>query len=280
MRWARITVRAVPWALLIVFVIGGAANLVEARDAEVYHAVGWPPSYEGSTALHSSYNYSPAFAFWVQPLQAIDFTAFRQILTAANIAALAYLVGPWGALLLVGLQMPLVAQDLAVGNINLIVGALVVLALRYPALYAFPILTKVTPGVGIVWHLVRREWRAVAIAGVVTFLVAVPSLLLAPSSWVEWVKLLTTNDRLLSDLLVVPVWMRAVVALGLTVYAARTDRIWLVPIAAALVGPHNGATWLIALGAVRLADSVQPRGRAGVPRRRGGGFDDAHRVDR
>jgi hypothetical protein len=272
--------RAVPWALLIVFAISGAANLVEARDAAVYHAVDWPPSYEGSTALISSYNYSPAFAFWVQPLQTMDFSAFRLLITLANMAALAYLVGPWGALLLVGLQMPLVAQDLAVGNINLIVGALVVLALRYPALYAFPVLTKVTPAVGVVWHAARGEWRSVAIAGAVTLAIALPSLVLSPTSWVEWVQLLTANDRLVSDLLVVPVWMRATVAIGLTFYAARTDRIWLVPIAAALVGPHNGATWLIALGAVRLANPVQPRRRAGIPGRGGGGFDDAHGVDR
>ena len=44
----------------------------------------------------------------------------------------------------------------------------IVLGLRHSAAWAFPLLTKVLPGVGMVWHVVRREWGSLAIATGVT----------------------------------------------------------------------------------------------------------------
>ena len=45
---------------------------------------------------------------------------------------------------------------------------------RYPWTWGFVLLTKVTPGVGLLWFAVRREWRALAIAlGVTGAIVAV-----------------------------------------------------------------------------------------------------------
>ncbi len=68
--------------------------------------------------------------------------------------------------------LPFVYRDLLVGNIHLMLGAAIVLGFRYPAAWAFPILTKVTPGVGILWFAVRREWRPLFMAVAVTAAVA------------------------------------------------------------------------------------------------------------
>ncbi len=35
---------------------------------------------------------------------------------------------------------------------------------RYPAAWSLILLTKITPGIGLLWFAVRREWRALAIA--------------------------------------------------------------------------------------------------------------------
>ena len=42
--------------------------------------------------------------------------------------------------------------------------AAIALGFRYPAAWSFLLLTKVTPGIGLVWFAVRREWRPLAIA--------------------------------------------------------------------------------------------------------------------
>jgi hypothetical protein len=61
-------------------------------------------------------------------------------------AALAYLAGP---LLVFMLAFPPVLIELQVGNIHFLLGLAVALGIRYPATSAFPLLTKVTPGIGV-----------------------------------------------------------------------------------------------------------------------------------
>ena len=36
--------------------------------------------------------------------------------------------------------------------------------MRHPAAWAFPLLTKVTTGVGVLWFAFRRDWRSLGIA--------------------------------------------------------------------------------------------------------------------
>ena len=69
-----------------------------------------------------------------------------------------WLVRPWPWALLI-LLLPW-TYELFVGQVHLFIAAAIVLGFRWPALWAFNILTKVTPGVGLLWFLVRREWRS------------------------------------------------------------------------------------------------------------------------
>ena len=62
------------------------------------------------------------------------------------------------------LAFPPVAIDLYHGNIHLLLAVAIVLGFRYPAAWAFVLLTKVTPGIGLLWFAARGEWRKLGIA--------------------------------------------------------------------------------------------------------------------
>ena len=66
----------------------------------------------------------------------------------------------------------------------------IVAGFRYPATWALMLLTKVTPGIGLLWFLVRREWRALAIALGVTAAIVAVSFVLDRSAWEEWIAIL------------------------------------------------------------------------------------------
>src|SRR5439155_12080818 len=108
------------------------------------------------------------------------------------------------------------------------------------AAWAFIILTKVSPGIGVLWFVARREWRKAAIALGVTAALALASFLLAPALWREYVSAMVDNFAF------VPVggypfpwpqWLRMPIAAVLVIWAARTDRPWVVPIAVVLALP-------------------------------------------
>ena len=84
------------------------------------------------------------------------------------------------------LAFPPVALEIYHGNVQLLMAAAIALGFRYPVAWSFVLLTKVTPGVGLVWFAARREWRHLGIAlGFTGALVAV-SLVLDPQLWVDW----------------------------------------------------------------------------------------------
>jgi hypothetical protein len=62
----------------------------------------------------------------------------------------------------------------------------VVLGFRYPVTWAFVLLTKVAPGVGLLWFVVRREWRNQATVALATVMVSGVSFFPAPGLWMEW----------------------------------------------------------------------------------------------
>ena len=83
--------------------------------------------------------------------------------------------------------------DLWFWNVMILMTAVVVIGFRWPAAWSFILLTKVTPGVGLVWFLVRREWRALALAAGTTAAIGLVSFAIAPGQWFEWVESLRAN---------------------------------------------------------------------------------------
>ena len=131
-----------------------------------------------------AYVYSPAFLQLVAPLAALPWVVFMGVWTAIMLVAVRFLTGPR----LFALGALLAVVELSGGNISLLLAGAMVIGFRYPAAWAFVILTKVTPGIGLLWFVVRREWHQLGIALGATAAVVAISFVIMPGAWLEWVE--------------------------------------------------------------------------------------------
>jgi hypothetical protein len=219
-------------------------------DARAYWRVDLGHPYQSSVVGEfSNYLYSPAFAQFLSPLYVLPFEIFFVLWTAASIAVLYWLVRPWPWALLI-LLLPW-TYELFVGQVHLFIAAAIVLGFRWPALWAFNILTKVTPGVGLLWFLVRREWRAFAIALGTTLAIMAVSFALSPTAWFDWIAFLRASTGS-GEML----YVRIVAAAVIITAGALTDRRWTVPIGVWLALPVVWIeSWVILLAIIRLRDT-------------------------
>jgi hypothetical protein len=199
-----------------------------------------------------AYVYSPAFLQFMLPLTHLPWLLYMAIWTGLLIAAVRYLTGPR----LFAAGVLLAALEIAGGNISLLLAVAVVLGFRWPAAWSFVLLTKVTPGIGLLWFVVRREWRQLGIALGATVLVIAASSIFMPRAWLDWFNLLTSLPGRDGTWAAVPIPLvvRMPVAIALVVWGARTDRRWTVPVAAMLALPalwYGGLTMLLAVIALR-----------------------------
>lgn len=230
-----IVIDAFAIAMLIVFVATRIGSS-EAVDAHVYWTARvanlYPP---GSTSGDQSFQYPPILAQVIAPATLLPFPAFHAVWLTLLVASLAWLVGPLLALLLIVVPVTNVLAEVVIGNIHVLIAASIIVGLRWPAAWAFPALTKVTPGIGILWFIARREWRAAGIAVIATALVVIMSYVLAPQAWLEWLSWLTNrpepppNPDQLLPWAVLPV--RLLVSSGLILFAAPRNWTWLLPLA-------------------------------------------------
>ena len=164
-----------------------AGNFMSGQDAHAYWgAVRTTMPYGEHAGAYGAYLYSPAFIQILQPVLALSWTQFLGLWTMMLIGVLLVLTGP----VLFALVMPIVFFELWGGNIHLLLALTIVLGFRYPAVWGFALLTKVTPGVGLLWFAARREWRALAIATGVTAAVVAVSWLMDPTAWMAWIDML------------------------------------------------------------------------------------------
>ena len=233
-------------------------------DMHTYWATGAGVSYETSNPyVIGAYLYAPAFAQAISPLTALPWPWFAALWTAAIAAVYVWLVGRWAfpVLLLTGA----VALEMYLGQIDLFIAAAVVIGFRYPVVWAFPLLTKVAPGIGLLWFVVRREWRNLAIALAATIAIAAVSAVFAPELWRGWYDLLrrSVTDRQTVDgaYLAIPIWLRMPFAVAIIVWGARTNRHWTVPVGILLAMPIlwiNVFTLLIAVVPLREELGLTP----------------------
>jgi hypothetical protein len=208
-----------------------------------------------------AYLYPPAFAQAIAPLALLPFPMFAALWTALSVIVCAWLVGRWAApLLLTGA----LALELALGQIDIFIAAAIVVGFRYPAVWAFPLLTKVAPGIGLLWFVVRREWQKLAIAIAVTVGIAAISALVAPEAWRSWFDLMRrslTEPAPFGAYIPIPIWLRLPIGVGLIAWGARTDRYWTVPVGVLLSMPilwTNVFTLLIAVIPLREEPGLTP----------------------
>ena len=223
---------ALRWYLLLT-----SDDPILAADAFTYWSAPYDNPYPGpQLGLPGAYLYPPPFIQALAPLRLLPWEAFHAVWAALGFGALVFLVGPVGGALAVTV-LPFVYRDLLVGNIHLMLGGAIVLGFRYPAAWAFPILTKVTPGVGILWFAVRREWRLLFTAVAVTAVVAAVSFALTPDLWRDWLERMRGDSSRAGDPYLAILVLRVAIAGAIVLYAGWRDRAWLVPIAVVIALP-------------------------------------------
>jgi hypothetical protein len=203
------------------------------------------------------YRYSPAFLWAIAPIKALPFELFLGIWTAAHVAALAWLRAGWF------LIVPGLNEDVLRGNISTFIALAAVLAIQRSAAWWAPVLlTKITPAVGLVWHAVRREWRALALAAGVTGAIVAVGFLVQPDLWWAWLRSLADADTTYEiGHPLGPLPLRVTAAAAVTAFGAWTGRAWLVPIAMFLAVPGLWAfNWGLLAAVPRLAADHRLRG--------------------
>jgi hypothetical protein len=228
-------------AVLVIGAVYAAWQLVggapESQDSKAYYYATLDDPYARSQVGGDyAYLYSPAFAQLLAPLRLLPVNVFVAVWTMILVIALAWTAGRLALPLL--LFQPVVAS-IALGNIEILLAAAIVAGFRWPATWSFVLLSKVTPGIGLVWFAVRREWRSLGIALGVTAAIVGVSLVLAPQLWFAWFDVLARNRDTGFRLAVVPgsLWLRVAIGAVIVAWGARTDRRWTVPIGAALAVP-------------------------------------------
>jgi hypothetical protein len=264
------------WVGAIITVFIKLAQLtVEFRpDAHAYWSL-WRHSavYSAAPEQWDAFLYSPAFGQAIWPLTLLPWPVFFVLWIGVITVIYAWLLAP----LPLGWRIPLFLlclSDLTSGNVWAFYALVAVAGFRLPAAWAFPLLTKVTPGVGVVWFAVRREWRALAIAVGSTAAIVFVSFALAPHLWAEWMRLLlhpatfhNPHREDLRPLMHFPAFVRLAIALplslGVTVYAARRNRPRLLPIAMVIAAPvANLAALGVLLAIPRIANPATRSGYA------------------
>ena len=176
-----------------------------------------------------AYLYSPAFAEVIRPLTLLSLTVFCVVWIAAEAAVFAWLLFPlgwrWGIPAFL-----LCAPELGWGNVYAVYALTLAVGLRRPAAWAFPLLTKVSPAVGVVWFAVRREWRSLAIAIGIGAAIALTSFAAAPGDWWAWLRFLHAHSTPTAGI-------RAAAGVALAAVAARRDDQWLLVVAMVVACP-------------------------------------------
>jgi len=228
-------------------------------DAYSYWSIDFADLYGramGSNFALGAFRYAPPIAFLFGPFGGLPWWLFLWLWEALMLALIAWLGGRWALVLL---ALPPVALELYHGNIHLLIAAAIVLGLRYPAAWSFVLLTKVTPGIGLLWFAARREWRSLAIALGATIAVSAAAFVVAPHYWWEWLNSIVSNlNEPQSYSVPPPAPIRLPIAALIVIWGARTDRPWTVAVAATLglpiIWPHGLTVLAAAIPFLRRGD--------------------------
>ena len=231
-------------------------------DALAYWVNPITDPYRLQTGGLGAFLYSPVAARLFAPAALLSWPDFMWLWTALLLGTAIWLGGRRRWLWV--LAFPPVALELYHGNIHLLLAAAIALGFRYPVAWSFVLLTKVTPGIGLIWFAVRREWRSLAIVGLVTGALVVVSVAIDSNLWRQWI-----DRQLLHSLqagpdqpyIPIPLLVRLPAAALLVAWGAMGDRKWTVPVAAAIAMPVLWVTAFATLAALAAVDrpALQPR---------------------
>ena len=225
------------------------------QDARAYWRFDFDQLYgRGTVGGRDAYLYSPAFAQVFFPFGILPWEVFKGLWSALTIAVLAWLIGPrWAALFLLFPGSP-VSDEVSTGNLHLLMAGAVVVGFRHPAAWAFNLLTKVTPGIGLLWFVGRREWRSLLIAVAATAGILAASFAIGPHLWFEWAESLRQNAAVPIPASAVaftaPLWLRLTAAGFIALGGGIRGWRWTVPVAITLALPVPWLSGLSVLVAV------------------------------
>lgn len=224
--------------LLMTFMAAKAALFDGAlgQDAHAYWLAGQGElTYDRRPGQIDAYLYSPAFLALIRPLTMLPWPLFLPVWICLEATLLVWLLRP----LQTRWSVPVFlwcTSELVVGNIYIFLAGAAVIGMRKPVAWSFPILTKITAGVGLLWFAARGDWRGLlqGIGG--TSLIVMVFYALNPAQWHAWLQFLIehrdgTPDSQASFLL------RCMLAVALVVVGARKQWPWLIAPAMVLASP-------------------------------------------
>ena len=155
-------------------------------DAFAYWNVTLPDPYTIQYGAIGSYNYSPPFAQVADFFSAFQWNDFVFVWTMLLIGSVIWIAGSPGWIL-VAFATPFVAIELYHGNVHILMAVAILLGFKHPWTWALVLLTKPSSGVGLLWFVVRGEWRPFFIAIGTAGAISAVSFVFDPQLWFGWV---------------------------------------------------------------------------------------------
>jgi hypothetical protein len=208
----------------------------EPVDVRAYWVADPADLYGGALAgqTTNAYLYTPAFEFVVGWGRQVPFEVFVAIWRAILLALLVWMAGPFTIFVLFTIP---VSSEINAGNIQIMLAAAIVIGFRFPASWSFVLLTKVTPGIGLLWFAIRRRWRDLAIALGVTAAIVGVSFVLHPDRWFDYVTLVTGSPAPAVAPYYLPLWVRLGPAVAFIAWGGVTGHRWPVVVGSTLALP-------------------------------------------
>lgn len=237
-------VLAVSWIVVFWVIVINIQHTFAEVDAQAYWGIDLETLYtDVQLGDQGAFLYSPLVAWLFLPFSLLPYDVFYAIFAALNLGALVWLLGP--QLAAIALLIQPVSNEVARGNIHLLLAVAIVVGFRYPGTWAWAFLTKVSPGIGILWFAFRHEWRRFGIAIGCTAAITAVAFVIAPELWLRWFAMLASNvESTRPTAIEVPVLPRMAVAIGLLALGAWRGRPAIVPVAAMVALP---AIWVNSL---------------------------------
>lgn len=227
-------------------------------------------SYSRAAGTLDAYLYSPAFLWMLKPLSWLPWSFFLAAWTVLLLVIAVWLVRPlrwpWAVPLFI-----YCLPEVLVNNIFLLLAMAAVLGMRWPAMWAFPVLTKVTMGLGLLWFARRGQWKKFMVGAAATALVVLIGCVLQPQAWLEWFEFLVSNRDGTKDGVALFA-LRCLIAIALVITASRFNIPWLLAPAMLMASPVLvsivPAALLVAIPRLAMAGDVG-RGDVGDRERHG-----------
>lgn len=224
--------------------------------------------YEGIYLDLGAFRYSPVYAQVFAWVHVLPWEAFLAVWLGILVAILVRWCRSWTLAILAAAPVTL---ELYHGNIHVFMAAAMLVGVRYPVAWAFPLLAKVTPGLAVAWFAGRGEWRKLAVAIGFTGALCAVSFVLAPDLWRQFYDVNVSGAQWRPETpfpVDIPWHVRAAVALPVALVGGRKDWRWTIPVAGFLSLPiiwWHGFSMLVAV-IPALRSDIQ-RGTVRVPRR-------------